>query len=78
MVQNSVFLLSNREGRADPWKILKILPAGGLGVTKIFRRDATKLGAIGMMQPFDLLFADPPYGKGLGEKALISPQKGVA
>ena len=39
------------------------------GVTKIFRRDATKLGPIGNMKPFDLVFADPPYGKGLGEKA---------
>ena len=22
------------------------------------------------MQPFDLMFCDPPYGKGLGERAL--------
>jgi 16S rRNA (guanine966-N2)-methyltransferase len=28
------------------------------------------------MQPFDLLFLDPPYGKGLGEKALHSAAEG--
>jgi len=42
------------------------------GRTKLFRRDATRLGTIGTMQPFSLLFADPPYGKGLGELALTS------
>lgn len=46
------------------------------GATKIFRRDATKLGPVGTMQPFDLLFADPPYGNGLGEDALISAADG--
>ena len=28
------------------------------------------------MTPFDLLLADPPYGKGLGEKALASALAG--
>lgn len=42
------------------------------GRTKIFRRDATSLGEAGTIQPFDLVFADPPYGKGLGERALRS------
>ena len=46
------------------------------GRTKIFRRDATRLGDAGTIQPFDLLFADPPYGKGLGEKALRSAREG--
>lgn len=46
------------------------------GTTKIFRRDATKLGPIGTMHPFDLLFADPPYGKGLGEQALVAAAEG--
>lgn len=40
------------------------------GVTKLFRRDATDLGPIGTMEPFDLVFMDPPYGKTLGEGAL--------
>lgn len=39
------------------------------GITKIFRRDATRLGKIGTLKPFDLVFADPPYRKGYGEKA---------
>ena len=46
------------------------------GRTKIFRRDATELGEAGTMQPFGLVFADPPYGKGLGETALRSARDG--
>lgn len=43
---------------------------GATGHSKIWRRDATSLGRAVPMPPFDLLFADPPYGKGFGEKAL--------
>ncbi len=43
-----------------------------MGNTKIFRRDATKLGSIGKMPQFDIAFMDPPYGKGLGEKCAKS------
>ena len=46
------------------------------GVTKIWRRDATKLGDAGALQPFDLIFCDPPYGTGLGEQALASAVDG--
>ena len=46
------------------------------GVTKIWRRDATKLGEAGTMQPFDLIFLDPPYGRGLAEQALASARTG--
>jgi 16S rRNA (guanine966-N2)-methyltransferase len=46
------------------------------GVTKLFRRDATSLGPAQTLQPFDLIFCDPPYGKGLGEKALQSAFEG--
>ena len=42
------------------------------GVAKLLRRDATALGPAGTMGPFNLVFLDPPYGKGLGEKALAS------
>ncbi|GGE49725.1 16S rRNA (guanine(966)-N(2))-methyltransferase RsmD [Actibacterium pelagium] len=45
------------------------------GVTRLFRRDATRLGenrGVG----FDLIFLDPPYGKDLGAKALASAQSG--
>jgi 16S rRNA (guanine966-N2)-methyltransferase len=43
---------------------------GLTGVTKIWRRDATKLGEAGALQSFQLIFCDPPYGKELGERAL--------
>ncbi len=46
------------------------------GQSRIFRRDATKLGPISGMDPFDILFCDPPYGKGLAEKALVSARDG--
>ena len=46
------------------------------GLTKVFRRDATKLGPIHPNKPFSLIFCDPPYGKGLGEQALASGLEG--
>ncbi len=49
---------------------------GLAGSTRIFRRDAAHLGPVGTMQPFRLVFADPPYGKGLGEKAVASALEG--
>ena len=46
------------------------------GVTRIFRRDASKLGSAHPLDPFSLVFLDPPYGKGLAEKSLISARDG--
>jgi 16S rRNA (guanine966-N2)-methyltransferase len=46
------------------------------GVSRIFRRDATRLGPAHPLEPFSLLFLDPPYGKGLAEKALVSARDG--
>ncbi len=46
------------------------------GVTKIFRRDATDLGPAGARDRFTLMFTDPPYGRGLAEKALASAAAG--
>ncbi|MCO5158995.1 MAG: 16S rRNA (guanine(966)-N(2))-methyltransferase RsmD [Aquamicrobium sp.] len=46
------------------------------GRAKIFRRDAARLGEVGTIAPFDLVFADPPYGKGLAERALQSALAG--
>jgi 16S rRNA (guanine966-N2)-methyltransferase len=45
---------------------------GLFGNTRIHRRDATDLGArpSSAGPPFGLAFLDPPYAKGLGEKAL--------
>jgi 16S rRNA (guanine966-N2)-methyltransferase len=45
---------------------------GVIGQVKIWRRDATRLGPCAPQPGFDLVFADPPYGKGLGSKALAS------
>ncbi len=43
-----------------------------LGVARVHRRDATKLGdkPAGLGAPFDLAFLDPPYGHGLVEHTL--------
>ena len=49
---------------------------GLTGETRIFRRDATALGLIGTIAPFNLAFLDPPYGKGLAERALTSLRDG--
>jgi len=46
------------------------------GVSKIFRRGATKLGAAHPVEPFSLVFLDPPYGQGLAEQALIAARDG--
>src|SRR3954471_19391146 len=53
------------------------IEARGLGgATKVFRRDATDLGPAHPVEPFSLVFLDPPYGKGLAEKALASLRDG--
>lgn len=49
---------------------------GLTGETRIFRRDATDLGPAGNMEPYVVAFLDPPYGKGLGEKALLGLAQG--
>ncbi|SIR07207.1 16S rRNA (guanine966-N2)-methyltransferase [Rhizobium sp. RU20A] len=46
------------------------------GRARILRRDATDLGKVGNLDPFHLLFADPPYGQGLGEKAIAAAISG--
>lgn len=49
---------------------------GLTGVARLLRRDATDMGPVGTMEPFNLVFADPPYNKGLGEAAFISAAAG--
>ena len=71
---HAVFIEETAEGRG---LIRTNVEALGLtGRTKIFRRDATALGEAGAMGPFRLVFADPPYGRGLGEHALASALAG--
>jgi 16S rRNA (guanine966-N2)-methyltransferase len=52
--------------------------ANATGATKIWRRDATGLGPMpgNAGGPFDLVFLDPPYRKGLVAAALASARVG--
>ncbi|MCL6282345.1 16S rRNA (guanine(966)-N(2))-methyltransferase RsmD [Ruegeria sp. 2012CJ41-6] len=43
--------------------------------TDLIRRDATRLGA-NPGAAYDLIFLDPPYGKNLGQKALMTALEG--
>lgn len=42
------------------------------GVARLFRRDATNMGPAKTRGQVSFVFLDPPYGKGLGERALHS------
>ncbi len=46
------------------------------GATRVYRRDAARLGPAEGMKPFTLVFADPPYGEGLGVQAAHSALAG--
>ncbi len=71
-----VFVETDDAARAAIRSNLEALdPAGGLmGRSRILRRDATELGARATagLAPFELALLDPPYGAGLGERALAS------
>jgi 16S rRNA (guanine966-N2)-methyltransferase len=72
------FCLFIEESTAARAAIRRNVEALGLtGATKIWRRDATKLGPAGTLAPFDLIFCDPPYGKGLGERAIAAAVGGA-
>jgi 16S rRNA (guanine966-N2)-methyltransferase len=71
---NVVFVDTGAEARGLIRDHIEAFGAGG--VTKLLRRDAATLGPAGTMGPVDLVFLDPPYGKGLGEKALVSLREG--
>lgn len=66
------------EDNADLRALIRTnIEAFGLtGETRIFRRDATDLGPAGKLDSYSLAFLDPPYGKGLGEKALAILSEG--
>jgi 16S rRNA (guanine966-N2)-methyltransferase len=70
----ALFVDDAAEARALLRENVETLGLGG--VTRIFRRDATKLGPAHPVEPFSLAFLDPPYGKGLAEKALASAREG--
>jgi len=70
----ALFVDDGVEARALLRQNIETLGLGG--VTRIFRRDATKLGPAHPVEAFSLVFLDPPYGKGLAEKALASAREG--
>jgi 16S rRNA (guanine966-N2)-methyltransferase len=69
-----LFVDDGAEARALLRENTAALGAGG--ASRIFRRDATKLGPAHPLEPFALAFLDPPYGKGLAEQALASAREG--
>src|SRR5919205_2002888 len=69
-----LFVDNGAEARALLRSNVEALGLGG--VTKVFRRDATDLGAAHPVEPFSLVFLDPPYGRGLAEQALMSARDG--
>jgi len=72
--QSALFMETGVEARALIRRNIESL--GLTGAARIFRRDATKPGSAGTIPPFDLVFCDPPYRKGLGEKALAAVRAG--
>jgi 16S rRNA (guanine966-N2)-methyltransferase len=70
----ALFIDNGAEARALMRDNVEALGLGG--VTKVYRRDATNLGLAHPLEPFSLVFLDPPYGKGLAEKALVSLRDG--
>jgi 16S rRNA (guanine966-N2)-methyltransferase len=75
--RGAAFALFVDEGAEARALLRQNVEALGLAaITRIFRRDATKLGAAHPNAPFSLVFLDPPYGKGQAEKALVSAREG--
>ena len=70
----ALFVDNGAEARALLRNNVEALGLGG--VTKVYRRDATNLGPAHPMEPFSLVVLDPPYGKGLADKALASLREG--
>src|SRR6201999_2580354 len=70
----TLFVDNGAEARALLRSNVEALALGG--VTKVYRGDAAALGPAHPMQPFSLAFLDPPYGKGLAERALASARDG--
>lgn len=66
----AVFVESGRVGQRLIRANLDLTNANG----RLIARDATRLGPA--EAAFDLVFLDPPYGRGLGETALLAAQSG--
>jgi 16S rRNA (guanine966-N2)-methyltransferase len=70
----ALFVDDGAEARALLRENVAALGLGG--VSRVFRRNAVKLGAAHPLPPFSLAFLDPPYGRSLGEAALASARAG--
>ena len=71
----ALFVDDSNEGRALLRANTEALGLGG--ITRIMRRDATKLGPMPPQEPFNLVFLDPPYGRDLAPRALVSLKEGA-
>src|ERR1044071_6447224 len=77
MSRGAAFALFIDDGAEARALLRQNVEALGLAAaTRIFRRDATKLGSAHPVEPFSLAFLDPPYGKELAERALVSAREG--
>src|SRR4051812_23860154 len=63
----ALFVDDGAEARALLRANVEALGLGGS--SKVYRRDATKLGPAHPMPAFELVFADPPYRQGPAENA---------
>ncbi len=70
----ALFVDNGAEARATLRANIEALALGG--VTRIWRADATRLGAAPSGGPFALAFLDPPYGQGLAGPALAALVEG--
>src|SRR5262249_38165437 len=70
-----LFIDDSAEARALLRENVAALGLGGL--SRIFRRDPTKLAPVHPLAPLPLVFADRPYGQGLATKALTSARTGA-
>ena len=77
MSRGAAFALFVDDGAEARALIRQNIDTLGLGAaTRVFRRDATRLGAAHPVEPFSLVFLDPPYRKGMAERALASLREG--
>ena len=75
--RGAAFALLVDEGAEARSLIRENIEALGLeGTTRLYRRDATRLGAAGATGRFSLVFCDPPYGRGLAPAALAAAAEG--
>ncbi len=71
--QSVIFVDNGIEARAIIRKNIEDFALGGK--TKLLKRDALNLGRNEKFTPFNLIFVDPPYGKNLGQEAILSAYK---